>query len=126
VSNGLVGLRVRDLPLIAGMALVSQNLGARQPTSAAQGGWTAFALGCGTMTAMGVVFFALARPMCELYSPDSDAVASLAVTALRMIAFVMPFLAASIIFTSAAVAVGSSPCICDHRKTLNGPVPNSS
>jgi Na+-driven multidrug efflux pump len=92
----------------AAMALVSQNLGARQPDRAAKGGWTAFRLGCGVMSFMGAVFFLLARPMCDLYSPGSDAVAGLGVTALRTIAFVMPFLAGSIIFTSALRAAGDT------------------
>jgi Na+-driven multidrug efflux pump len=60
------------------------------------------------MTGMGVIFFALARPMCDLYSPGNDAVAALGVVALRTIAFVMPFLAASIIFTSALRAAGDT------------------
>jgi putative MATE family efflux protein len=92
----------------AAMALVSQNLGANRPARAARGGVTAFLIGCGTMTGMAVVFFTLARPMCDLYSPENVTVAGLAVVALRTIAFVMPFLAASIIFTNALRAAGDT------------------
>jgi putative MATE family efflux protein len=92
----------------AAMAIVSQNLGALQPARAARGGWAAYALGGGVMTAMGAIFFALASPMCDLYSPGNETVAALGVVALRTIAFVMPFLAASIIFTSALRAAGDT------------------
>jgi Na+-driven multidrug efflux pump len=60
------------------------------------------------MSVMGVVFFTLARPMCHLYSPGNAAVEDLGVTALRTIAFVMPFLAGSIIFTHSLRAAGDT------------------
>lgn len=92
----------------AAMALVSQNLGANQPRQASKGGWTAFGMGCGMMSVMAVIFFGLARPMCDLYSPHNETVSTLSVMALRTIAFVMPFLAAAIIFTSALRAAGDT------------------
>src|SRR5207244_12146362 len=47
----------------AAMTLVGQRLGARRPDVATRSGWTAFALGCAMMSAMGVLFFALAPTM---------------------------------------------------------------
>src|SRR5207248_8396693 len=54
----------------AAIALVGQHLGAGQPREAARGGWVAFGMGAGVMTAMGVLFFVLARPMFALFCPD--------------------------------------------------------
>src|SRR5205807_7071824 len=54
----------------AAMTLVGQNLGARRPHQATRSGWIAFALGCGVMTLMGVVFFLLAPQMFALFCPD--------------------------------------------------------
>src|SRR5260370_42159875 len=51
------------------MALVGQALGGGRPERAARAGWTAFALGAGVMSFMGVVFFTLATPMFLLFCP---------------------------------------------------------
>ncbi len=90
------------------MAVVSQSLGQKRPDRAARGGWAAFGMACGVMTAMGVVFFALAGPMCGWMSPDNPHVADMAVDALRLIAFAMPAVAAWIIFTAALRAAGDT------------------
>ena len=60
------------------------------------------------MTVMGLIFYLLAGPMCELYSPGKPAVTELAVVALRTIAFAMPAVAAWIIFTAALRAAGDT------------------
>src|SRR5207302_4402625 len=54
---------------VAAMTLVGQSLGARDPHRAAVATRTAFALGCGVMTFMGILFFALARPMFRVFFP---------------------------------------------------------
>ena len=96
----------------AGASLVSRNLGANRPDRAARGGWMAFAMGVTLMSAWGIVFALLSRPMCELYvetsNGDHDAVVESGVTALRTIAIVMPFLAAAIIFTGTLRAAGDA------------------
>lgn len=94
----------------AAMTLVGQNLGARDPHRAARGGWTAFAIGCGVMTFMGVVFFALARPMFRLFfhEAESQPVIDAGVPVLRLIAFAMPALASQIIFTAALRGAGDT------------------
>jgi putative MATE family efflux protein len=92
------------------MTLVGQSLGAGRPDQAAKNGWTAFALGCATMTAMGAVFFVLAPQMFRLFCPDpaQEPLVEAGVPVLRLIAFVMPALASAIIFTSALRGAGDT------------------
>jgi putative MATE family efflux protein len=94
----------------AAMTLVGQNLGARKPKDAARSGWTAFALGCATMTVMGGVFLAAAPGMFWLYcqDPRQAAVAAAGVPVLRLIAFAMPALASTMIFTAALRGAGDT------------------
>jgi putative MATE family efflux protein len=112
-----VALRWEALGFMAGaafgtaaMTLVGQNLGARNPRGAARGGWTAFALGCGVMTLMGVLFFALAGPMFRLFCHEAGTqpVIDAGVPVLRLIAFAMPALAAQIVFTAALRGAGDA------------------
>jgi Na+-driven multidrug efflux pump len=92
------------------MSLVGQNLGAREPDRAARCGWTAFAIGCGVMSGMGVLFLLLARPMFRIFcpGPDLQPIVDTGVPALRLIACAMPALASQIIFTAALRGAGDS------------------
>jgi putative MATE family efflux protein len=94
----------------AAMTLVGQSLGANDPGRAAASGWTAFAIGCGVMTAMGVVFAVLARPMFRLFchEPQLEPVVEAGVPTLRLIALAMPALASQIVFTSALRGAGDA------------------
>jgi putative MATE family efflux protein len=94
----------------AAMTLVGQNLGAKAPDRAARSGWVAFAIGGGVMTFMGVMFFALARPMFQVFlqEPYLEPVVEKGVPVLRLIAFAMPALASQIIFTSALRGAGDA------------------
>jgi MATE family, multidrug efflux pump len=94
----------------AAATLVGQNLGARRPDQAAHSGWTAFALGCGVMCFMGVVFFALAPEMFALFCPrpEQRPVIEIGVPVLRLVAFAMPPLACCIVFTSALRGAGDT------------------
>jgi Na+-driven multidrug efflux pump len=94
----------------AAMTLVGQNLGAKQPLQAARAGWTAFALGCGVMTMMGGFFMALAPAMFWLYcqDPGQAPVAAAGVPVLRLIAFAMPALASTMVFTAALRGAGDT------------------
>ncbi|MBN9119290.1 MAG: MATE family efflux transporter, partial [Planctomycetes bacterium] len=94
----------------AAMALVGQNLGARDPYRAARCGWTAYALGGGVMCFMGVLFFFLARPMFSLLCSEEAMrpVVEAGVPVLRLIACAMPALASQIIFTAALRGAGDS------------------
>ncbi len=94
----------------AAMALVGQNLGAARPDRAARSGWTAFGLGLGVMVAMGMTFFALAPQMFRLFAPNPEQanVIAIGVPVLRLVAFAMPALACSIVFTYALRGAGDT------------------
>jgi putative MATE family efflux protein len=94
----------------AAMALVGQNLGAGRPDRAARSGWTAFALGLSVMSLMGTVFFALAPQMFRLFAPNPEQahVIVIGVPVLRLVAFAMPALACSIVFTYALRGAGDT------------------
>ncbi len=91
----------------AAMTLVGQNLGARRPDHAARAGWMAFALGCGVMSLMGLLFFAFAPPMFAVFTRE-ESIITAGVPALRLIAFAMPPLASTIVFTSALRGAGDT------------------
>jgi putative MATE family efflux protein len=92
------------------MTLVGQYLGARQPVLAARAGWTAFALGGGLMTFMGVVFWALAPEMFRLSCPhpEQQPIIGVGVPVLRLVAVAMPALAATVILSSALRGAGDT------------------
>jgi Na+-driven multidrug efflux pump len=94
----------------AAMTLVGQNLGAGRPDRAARSGWVAFGLGCGIMCTMGAVFFTMARPMFLLFCPQAEQAAEveLGVPVLRLVAFAMPFVACTIVFTYALRGAGDT------------------
>jgi putative MATE family efflux protein len=94
----------------AAMTLVGQNLGAGRPEQAARSGWTAFGLGCGFMSLMGVTFFTLAPWMFALFCPgeEQQPVIEQGVPVLRLVAFAMPALASTIIFTNALRGAGDT------------------
>jgi putative MATE family efflux protein len=93
----------------AAMTLVGQNLGARRPGEAERSGWRAFFLGCGVMTAMGAIFFTFARwlfaPFCP---PGQEVIIDTGVPVLRLVAFAMPALASTMIFTAALRGAGDT------------------
>ncbi len=94
----------------AAMTLVGQNLGAGRPDRATHAGWVAFAIGCGVMALMGLVFFVLAEPMFRLFCPypSQQPIIDLGVPVLRLVAFAMPPLACTIIFTQALRGAGDT------------------
>jgi putative MATE family efflux protein len=94
----------------AAMTLVGQNLGAGRPDQAARSAWTAFGLGCGVMSLMGAVFFALAPWMFALFCPgeEQQGVIREGVPVLRLVAFAMPALASTIIFTNSLRGAGDT------------------
>jgi putative MATE family efflux protein len=94
----------------AAMTLVGQNLGAKRPDRASRAGWMAFALACGVMSMMGATFFLLARPMFGLFCPKPEQadIIEAGVPVLRLVAFAMPPLASTIVFTSALRGAGDT------------------
>jgi putative MATE family efflux protein len=112
-----IALRLEALAYLSGgafgtaaMTLVGQNLGARQPRRAAHSGWVAFSLGCLVMCSMGAVFFTFAPRMFAVFCPHPEQwpVVEAGVPVLRLIAFAMPGLACTIIFTSALRGAGDT------------------
>ena len=95
---------------IAAMTLVGQNLGAGRPDLAARSGWTAFALGSAMMCLMGAPFYVLAPGMFWLFcqDPQQQPVIDAGVPVLRLIAFAMPALASTMVFTSALRGAGDT------------------
>ena len=91
----------------AAMSLVGQNLGAKRPEEAARAGWRAFALGCGVMTLMGVIFYTFAPEMFALFS-DQEPIIEMGVPVLQLVAFAMPPLASAIVFTYALRGAGDT------------------
>jgi putative MATE family efflux protein len=94
----------------AAMALVGQNLGARNPARAAQAGWTALRIGGAVMIGMGIGFVLFAVPMFRLFCHEAGTqpVIDTGVPVLRLIAVAMPALAGQIIFTSALRGAGDT------------------
>jgi putative MATE family efflux protein len=94
----------------AAMTLVGQSLGAGRPAQATHSGWVALGMGCGVMTLMGLVFYVLARPMFELFCPQpwQVPIVDAGVPVLRLVAFAMPSLACTLIFTSALRGAGDT------------------
>jgi putative MATE family efflux protein len=94
----------------AAMALVGQNLGAGRPDRAARSAWTAFALGQAVMAAMALIFFTFAPEMFRLFAPNPEQqpVIGLGMPVLRLVAFAMPALACTIIFTYSLRGAGDT------------------
>jgi Na+-driven multidrug efflux pump len=94
----------------AAMTLVGQSLGAQRPERAARSGWVAFGLGCGFMSVMGAIFFLFAPQMFAVYCPkvEQEPVIQVGVPVLQLVAFAMPALASTIIFTYALRGAGDT------------------
>jgi putative MATE family efflux protein len=94
----------------AAMTLVGQHLGAGRRDRAARSGWLAFGLGCGVMSTMGLIFFVFAPQMFQLFcpSPEQAPIVALGVPVLRLVAFAMPPLAATIVFTYSLRGAGDT------------------
>ncbi len=94
----------------AAMTLVGQNLGAGRPDLAARSAWTAFGLGCLVMSLGGAVFYVLAPQMFALFCPHEHQrkVIEAGVPVLRLVAFAMPPLCSTIVFTAALRGAGDT------------------
>lgn len=94
----------------AAAALVGQHLGAKRPAEAAHSGWIALGMGGTVMVLMGAIFFALAPAMFRLFCPypNQQPVIDAGVPALRLVAFAMPALAATIVLTGALRGAGDT------------------
>ena len=96
----------------AAMTLVGHNLGSGRPDQAARCGWTAFALGCGVMSTMGLLFFVFAPEMFRLFCPQESqaSIVEAGIPVLRLVAFAMPALASAIVFTASLRGQATPSC----------------
>lgn len=92
---------------VAGTTLVGQNLGAGKPRRAEEGGYITFNIAVLLMTALGLVFILLPRPLVRMFSSD-PAVVEAAVTPLRIVGFVQPMLAATMVFPGCLRGAGDT------------------
>jgi putative MATE family efflux protein len=94
---------------VAAATLVGQSLGALRPQAARQFGWTALRLGIVSLSLMGFGFFFGARWLFAIFVPaEQTGVLDQGVPVLRLVAFGMPGLAASIILTGALRGAGDT------------------
>lgn len=95
---------------VSAITLVGQYLGAGRPREAARSGWTALAIGGAFVCIMGVVFFVLAPQMFRLFCPNEHqrGIVEAGVPVLRLVAFAMPGVACTIIFTAALRGAGDT------------------
>lgn len=92
---------------VAGTTLVGQSLGARDPKRAERGGYLAYQTAALLMGAMGIVFILFPRPLIALFTSE-EAVITAAVTPLRIVGFVQPFLAATLVFPGSLRGAGDT------------------
>ena len=94
----------------AAMTLVGQNLGAKRPDEAARAAWMACGLACLVMSLMGAIFFTFAPFMFWVFcqKPEQEPIIDLGVPVLRLVAFAMPPLASTIVFTFALRGAGDT------------------
>lgn len=114
-----VGLNIMSMSYLPGWGfalaattLVGQNLGAAAPAQARASGYTAFRLGLAVMALMGVVLFVFDEPLVRAFVPEDSTVVDFGVDAIRIAAFIQPFMAASFVFGGALRGAG------DTRTTL--------
>lgn len=114
VAAHAVALRVESISYmpgfgfaIAGTTLVGQGLGARDPQRAERSGYLTYQIAAVLMMAMGLIFILLPRPLISLFTAEEDVIAT-AVAPLRIIGFVQPLLAASMVFAGSLRGAGDT------------------
>lgn len=99
VAAYVIGVRILGLSFLPGFGfaaaastVVGQNLGARRPERATRGGWETVRLAVCLMTVGGVVIYAAARPIAELFVGDAEVIEK-AVTFIHVLAAAQPLMA---------------------------------
>lgn len=92
---------------VAATTLVGQGLGAQAPEEAERRGYTAYRIGGGLMTLMGLCFVAFAPWFIAFFTNDPDVIATGA-GPLRLVGIAQPFLAAAMIFAGALRGAGDT------------------
>ena len=77
--------------------MVGQSLGASDPRRAERSGYLTYQMAASLMAVMGLVFVLFPQPLIRLFTDDL-AVVQMAVTPLRIVGFIQPLLAASMVF----------------------------
>jgi MATE family multidrug resistance protein len=114
VAAHAVALRVESISYmpgfgfaIAGTTLVGQGLGAKDPQRAERSGYLTYQIAAALMMVMGLVFILLPRPLISLFTNEADVIA-VAVAPLRIIGFVQPLMAASMVFAGSLRGAGDT------------------
>lgn len=94
----------------AAMTLTGQYLGAGRPDLARRSVWATFGLGCGIMSAFGVLFYLLAEPLFLIFCPHPEQrpIVEAGVPVLRLIAFAMPAVAVWLVFLATLRGAGDT------------------
>ena len=92
---------------IATGAIVSQQLGAARPKSAAAGARVAIALAAAVLSLGGLLFFLIPEKLLGIFSQDPEIIAA-AVPCLYIAALAQPFMAASLVLSRALRAAGDT------------------
>ncbi|MCW5890214.1 MAG: MATE family efflux transporter [bacterium] len=114
VAAYFIGVRVLALAFLPGLgfgaaagALVGQSLGARRADDATRDGWMAVWLSMAFMTTGGLVLFAVARPVAQLFVDDA-AVVDAAVPFIQVLALVHPLMAIDFTLSGALRGAGDT------------------
>lgn len=92
---------------VAAATLVGQNLGANNPDKAMKCGLISYVLSTILMMIMGIFIFILAPNLVKIFTNDIEII-SLSVYVLRIIVFVQPFLAITMVIASALQGAGDT------------------
>jgi len=92
---------------LAATTLVGQSLGAQDPESAQQRGYTAYRMGGTLMGVMGLIFILFPAQIVGFFTND-PAVIALGTTPLRVMGFIQPLLAAAMIFPGGLRGAGDT------------------
>jgi MATE family multidrug resistance protein len=92
---------------LAATTLVGQSLGAEDPGTAQERGYTAYRIGAGVMTAMGLAFVLFPAQIVGFFTNEPEVVA-LGTMPLRVVGIIQPLLAASMIFSGALRGAGDT------------------
>jgi MATE family multidrug resistance protein len=92
---------------LAATTLVGQGLGAGDPEAAQQRGYTAYRLGAGFMTVMGVVVMLFPEQLIGFFTDEAGVIAAGSLP-LRLVGLVQPLLAAAMVFAGGLRGAGDT------------------
>ncbi len=92
---------------VAATALVGQNLGAGQTEEAGRAGRITMYMAVGFMSTIGLILFIFARPVAMFFTNDATVIAG-AISAIRVISVVMPFMAIARVTAGALRGAGDT------------------